>query len=101
MRTNDEGIEIHWDERRGHLSLACDREAFEKFRRFVQDELRDFPEIAMESLEAIEISDTNKTVVRRESPRNYVLSALLIAGFFIVAFPWGAGVATILRWLAR
>ena len=101
MRTSDDSIEIHWDERYRHLALACGPEAFETFRRVVREELRDFPEIPLDQVETVEISDTRTIVSRRESPRNYALTAVMVAGYFGIALPWGVGVGAIIRWLTR
>jgi hypothetical protein len=95
----DESIEIHFDERRGHLELACGADAFKSFRNFAENELKDFPDIEFDKVSTIEILDTAAFVARRDSNRNRWLSygcciiALILFGVISI------GVRTIIGWL--
>lgn len=103
MATNhkDETIEIHWDERSGYLSLACGEDAFERFRQVVKQELKCLPEISVDQVVTVEISDTRKIVARRDSPRGWLWFALIAAALFAIVLPWIAGIGAIMERLAR
>jgi hypothetical protein len=49
-----DGIEIHWDDRSCYLSLACEPDAFERFRSLAKEQLKDLPELPVERAETIE-----------------------------------------------
>ena len=68
-----DGIEIHFDEKRGYLKLACEPGAFEPYRDLAKSQLTDLPEIAIDRVVEINIFNTAAIVARREAPRNKVI----------------------------
>ena len=94
----DESIEIHFDDKRGALELACGPDAFRAFRDFASRELGDLPDLPWEKVESIEVLDTATFVARRNSRK----TAVLTAGCLVVALTFAIfcliGVATVLRW---
>ena len=50
MRMSQDGIEIHFDEKRGYLELACEPDAFAAYREVARDHLKDFPQVALEKV---------------------------------------------------
>ena len=45
-----DGIEIHYDEKRGRLELACEPDAFAPYRDLARQHLADMPEIRIEKV---------------------------------------------------
>ena len=64
-----DGIEIHFDEKRGYLELPCEPDAFAPYREIARKQLIHFPEIALDKVIAINVVDTATFVARRDAPR--------------------------------
>ncbi len=67
---SQDGIEIHFDERRGYLELACERDAFAAYRNVAREHLKDFPDIPIDKVIELNIVDTATFVARRDTPKN-------------------------------
>jgi hypothetical protein len=83
-----DGIEIHFDEKRGYLELACEPDAFAPYREIARDQLKDFPDIALEKVIEINIVDTATLVARRDAPKRRIgeiIVGLLIAAVIALA----------------
>jgi hypothetical protein len=83
-----DGIEIHFDEKRGILELACEPDAFAAYRYVAREQLKDFPEIPLDKVVEMNIVDTATFVARRDAPRNRVLGmmvAILVAAILALA----------------
>ena len=89
---NREGIEIFYHPLDGRLSLACERDVFERFRALTREELRDLPEIPVDAAVYLEITDTERHVARIEPAQAYLKTVLVIAALFVVLVPWIFGV---------
>jgi len=72
MRMSQDGIEIHFDEKRGYLELACEPDAFAAYREVARDHLKDFPEVALEKVIELNIVDTATFVARRDAPKRRI-----------------------------
>ena len=66
------GIEIHYDDKRQYLELACEPDAFAAYREVARQHLSDFPEIDIDRVVEFNIMDTATVVRRREAPRRRV-----------------------------
>src|SRR5262245_30066019 len=83
-----DGIEIHFDETRGYLELACEPDAFAPYRALARKQLADFPEIDVDKVIEINIVDTATYVARRDAPRNQILGIIIgivIVGILVLA----------------
>lgn len=95
-----DGIEIHFDEKRGYLDLACEPDAFAQYREVARNQLSDFPDIPIDKVLEINIVDTEKYVARRMRPvRGFselvaVVVAIALVGLVVI------GAVTVLRWIA-
>jgi hypothetical protein len=67
-----DGIEIHFDEKRGYLELACEPDAFASYRDLARNHLKDLPEIPIDKVIEMNIVDTATFVARRDAPRRRV-----------------------------
>ncbi len=68
----NDGIEIHFDEKRGYLELACETDAFSAYREIARDQLKDFPDISLDKVMEINIVDTATFVARRDAPKRRI-----------------------------
>ena len=75
-----DGIEIHFDEKRGYLELACEPDAFAPYREFARTQLVDIPDVSLDKVIEIHIVDTATFVARRDAPRRRL-------------WDWGTGTA--------
>ena len=95
-----DGIEMHFDEKRGCLELACEPDAFAPYREIAREQLVDFPEIPIDQIIEINIVDSVEYVARRGEPDRrigaYALAALLIAVVSLAA----VGLVSVASWLA-
>jgi hypothetical protein len=83
-----DGIEIHFDEKRGYLELACEPDAFAAYRDLARDHLKDLPEIPVDRVMELNIVDTATFVARRDAPKQRIWSwivGLVIAGILALA----------------
>ena len=67
-----DGIEIHFDEKRGYLELACEPDAFSSYREVARDHLNDLPEIPVDRVMELNIVDTATFVARRGAPKQRI-----------------------------
>lgn len=72
-----DGIEIHFDEKRGSLELACEPDAFAEYRSLACRHLEGFPEIDVGKVLEMHILDTATFVARRTRPRKRVGDLIL------------------------
>jgi hypothetical protein len=79
---SQEGIEIHFDEKRGYLQLACEPDAFAPYREIAREQLKDFPDISIDRVIEMNIVDTATFVSRREAPKNRFWDFILV--FFVI-----------------
>ena len=79
---SEEGIEIHFDKKRGYLELACEPDAFAPYREIARDQLKDFRDIPIDEVIEMNIVDTATFVARRDAPRRrlvgYIFGLLVI-----------------------
>ena len=78
-----DGIEIHFDENRGHLELACEPDAFAAYRDLARDHLKDLPEIPVDKVVELNIVDTATIAARRDAPTQRIWS--WIVGLVVAA----------------
>lgn len=64
-----EGIEIHFDDKRGVLNLSCEPDAFRPYLDLARRDMEAFPEIDMDRVIELNITDTATFVARRDTPR--------------------------------
>jgi hypothetical protein len=81
---SQEGIEIHFDEKRGYLQLACEPDAFAPYREIAREQLKDFPDIPIDKVIEMNIVDTAIFVSRREAPKNRFWDFILIIFVIVV-----------------
>jgi hypothetical protein len=74
-------FEIHFDEKRGHLELACEPDAFAIYREVVRGQLKDMPQVPLDKVVEINIVDSAAYVTRRA---NLHTMGSLVMGLFIV-----------------
>ena len=72
-----DGIEIHFDEKRGYLQLACEPDAFVAYRDVARKQLVDFPHIAIEKVLELSVTDIATFVARRDSPRRRFVNVII------------------------
>ena len=66
----EDGMEIHYDEDRGYLSLNCEPDAFREFRELARTLLAQFPEIDPDKVIELQVTDVKQFVARqRASPK--------------------------------
>ncbi|MBE7157816.1 MAG: hypothetical protein INR62_05180 [Rhodospirillales bacterium] len=82
--TMSEGIEIHYDDKRQYLELACEPDAFAAYRGVARQHLSDFPEIDIDRVIEIHIMDTATFVRRRNAPRRRIWDAVFIVLLVLV-----------------
>lgn len=95
----DDDIEIHFDEKRGHLTLTCGDDAFARIREDVCAEagIGEFPGLSPAGIRYIEIESV---VEAPQGGRGQVLvwvGCTMISGALL--FVLSVGVATVFRWL--
>lgn len=75
---SQEGIEIHFDEKHGYLELACEPDAFAPYREIARGQLEDFPEIQIDKVITINITDTAKIVANRNKPNQRIINIIFV-----------------------
>jgi hypothetical protein len=82
-----DGIEIHFNSKRGWLELACEPDAFAPYREIARKQLAG-TEIPIDEVIEINIVDTATFVARRDAPRKRlidILVASLITAILVLA----------------
>lgn len=79
-----DGIEIHFNEKRGYLELACEPDAFSTYRDLARDHLKDFPEIPIDKVIEMNIVDTATFVARRDAPKRRMLDLIVGLGMAVI-----------------
>ena len=85
---SEDGIEIHFDEKRGYLQLACDPAAFAAYRSFACEHLKDFPEIPIDKVIEMSITDTATFAARRDASKRGIgglLFGLMVTSILVLA----------------
>ena len=95
-----DGIEIHFDEKRGYLELGCEPDAFAPYRELARTQLTDFPEISLDSVIEINVVDTATFVARRDAPRRKVWDLVIGVLILVIVVFAVIGVVAIARRLA-
>jgi hypothetical protein len=100
----NDGIEIHFNEKRGYLELACEPDAFAPYRELARHQLSDFPDIPIDRVLELNIVDTATFVARRNAPRRQLLdySVTFSIGLVLCLAAVGATflVGLVVRWAA-
>jgi hypothetical protein len=83
-----DGIEIHFDDKRGFLELACEPDAFRQYLDLARRDMEPFPEIDVGRVIELHITDTATFVARRDAPRRRlwdVVFGVSIMGMVVLA----------------
>jgi hypothetical protein len=96
-----DGIEIHCDEKRGWISLACEPDAFRDFHDYVRTQLRDFPDLDLDRIDTIEVTNTERNVGERKKPRRRLIDAAIFMVLLFVGLTFGVGLAQVVRTAVR
>src|SRR5262245_54765093 len=83
-KPKQDGIEIHFDDKRGHLDLACEPDAFAAYLDLAKDHLEGIPEIDFNLVKEINITNTAVFVAERESLASKLVCGAIIACIFFV-----------------
>ena len=65
----EDGIEIHFDKKRGSLELGCEPDAFAPYREVARRQLKEFPEIPIDRIVEMNIVDTAEFASRRAASK--------------------------------
>lgn len=76
MEMDQDGIEIHFDEKRGYLELACEPDAYAEYWYLAREHVAGIPHVAIEKVVEIHITDTATFVARRDAPKRYLGSVI-------------------------
>lgn len=98
---NDDSFEIHYDEKRGRLELACTPQSYNKFRNFVSKELADFGEIDLDRVREIEILDAHSITAGAPSPLRSAGCIAVVIVVIVVCTLVVIGGLTIAHWFTR
>jgi len=93
-----DGIEIHYDDKRGYLELACEPDAFAQYREVARQQLSDFPEIEVDKVLEISIVDTTRFVARRSESRHKYFGIIVGAAVCGIVFLAVIGVISLVKW---
>jgi hypothetical protein len=80
----EDGIEIHFDEKRGCLELACEPDAFRRYLEVARDQLRDVQEIPMERVIELNIVDAATHVTQSRAPKQRAADWIIGSVLFVV-----------------
>jgi hypothetical protein len=69
-RSLSDGIEIHFDEKRGRLELACEPDAFAPYREIARKQLVEASIIDLDKVNEINLIDTAAFVARRNTSQH-------------------------------
>lgn len=99
-----DGIEIHCDEKRGWISLACEPDAFKDFHDYVRSQLRDLPEIDLNQIDTIEVTNTAHSAAKRELPSRRAIDVAIFLVLVLVPVSsivgFGQIIKMIIRWVS-
>jgi hypothetical protein len=95
-----EGIEIHYNNKRQYLELACEPNAFALYRKIAKDHLSDFPEINVDEVIELNIVDMASFVANRDVPMKRFWETIVIGVMFLVLALAVIGAVAIIRWIA-
>ena len=88
-------MEIHYDAARRSLALACEPGAFREFRELARAHLADFPEIDLDTVMEIRLTDVQRFTAWRDAPRKRrkdLVFGLLLAALLILAATGAASI---------
>src|SRR5687768_13287579 len=80
---SQDGIEFHFDEKRGHLELACEPDAFAPYREIAREQLKYFPDILLDKVMEINIVDTATFVAKRDAPKRRI-GGIVVGGLVVL-----------------
>jgi hypothetical protein len=95
-----DGIEIHFDQKRGRLDLACEPEAFARYRELAREDLREFPGISMDRVAEICIVDVASYAKKRGAPKGPLGSVLFGLALVVILALAVIGAMTVLNRVA-
>lgn len=72
-----DGIEIHFDPKRGRLELSCEPDAFVAYREITRKQLAGFPEVQLDHIYEINVVDA-KIYTARNGKHQSVLRTILL-----------------------
>ncbi len=78
-----DGIEIHFDEKRGCLELACEPDAFSSYLELARGHLKDLPEIPIDQVIEINIVDAATFAARWDASHRH-LGGMVVGGIVVV-----------------
>jgi hypothetical protein len=91
-----DGIEIHFDEKRGYLELGCEPDAFAAYREVAREHLKDSPEIPIAKVMEIRIVDTATFVAKRETRGHWVVGVLFVVVLLTILVLAVVGATTVI-----
>jgi hypothetical protein len=80
---SQDGVEIHFDQKRGYLELACEPDAFAPYREIAREQLKEFPDISIDKVMEINIVDTETFVARRDAPKRRI-GGIVVGGLVVL-----------------
>jgi hypothetical protein len=96
-----DGIEIHFDGKRGYLELACESDAFAAYREVARAQLADFKEIPVGEVIEINVVDADASVARRRGPRRMIWGWVVASLFILTTTLAVVGLLSVVRWIVR
>jgi hypothetical protein len=96
-----DGVEIHYDDKRRYLELACEPDAFAAYRDLARQHLADFPEIDLERVIEINVVDTAQSVKKREVANRGVRGIFFTILFVLTIVLAGVGAISIISMLFK
>lgn len=101
-----DGFEIHYDEKLGRLDLACEPEAFAPYQELARSNLHEFPEILLDKVTEICITDVKRRSERKVGVLDSIMAYSFIVVFFLVLVLAFIGACSILcpdrlEWLSN
>jgi hypothetical protein len=93
-----DGIEVHFDEKRGYLQLGCEPDAFAPYRELARSQLADMPEISLDKISEIYIVDSAKSASGRNGPRWGLQDIAIAAVLFAIFGLAGVGLVSLVLW---
>mgnify|MGYP006908280641 FL=1 len=98
QRPTADGIEIHHDEKRGYLELACEPDAFEEYRQVVRRHMSDFSDFDVDNVIELHISDTARLLARRRAPGSRRLGVVVGSAIIVILGLAMVGALTVFKW---
>ena len=78
-----DGIEVHFDSKRGYLELACEPDAFIPYLELARQQLKELSELSFDTIVEINVTNASTSVGRANTLQQRIVSAVL--GVFIVS----------------